>query len=161
MTNDRVAQLEELGFSWEVRPGLERPRATWQQRYDELKLFHKQHGNFLVAADVDSELHSWCQEQRQRLKNLDRHQEDKSKRMGPDRVKALADLGFTKDVELADSPLSSNVKDDTDGGHFEMAKGGDDAKMPAKKRKVSTTYNNKKKKQKVVEEKKVGAVANV
>jgi hypothetical protein len=40
MTMERVALLDELGFSWEVRPSLERPRATWQQRLEELTEFH-------------------------------------------------------------------------------------------------------------------------
>lgn len=101
MTDERVALLNKLDFSWEVRPSLERPRATWQQRLEELKTFHEETGHFRVPAGTHPQLHSWCQEQKQRLKNLDKNEgKDSSKRMGPDRVKALEDLGFTKDLEL-------------------------------------------------------------
>lgn len=101
MTPERVAKLDDLGFSWEVRPCLERPRATWQQRYDELRDFYTDNHHFLVPAGEKPQLHSWCQEQKQRLKNLEKNGKDVSKRMGPERQKMLEELGFTKDVVLA------------------------------------------------------------
>jgi len=101
MTQDRQALLDELGFSWEVRPSLERPRATWYQRLDELRFFHKEHGNFKMNVSDWPQLLSWCHEQRQRLRLLEKNDgKDLSKRMGPERVKALQDLGFDKDTEL-------------------------------------------------------------
>ena len=103
MTKERIDLLNDLGFSWEVRPSLEHPRATWQQRFDELKQFYTMHQHFRVPQDTHPQLHSWCHEQKQRLRNVDRTGKDVSRRMGPDRIESLAGLGFTKDVELAES----------------------------------------------------------
>jgi hypothetical protein len=101
MTDERVALLNQLDFSWEVRPKLERPRATWAQRLDELQHFHDEYHHFHVPVDAMPHLHAWCLEQKQRLKNLDGpNWADTSKRMGPDRVAALHAMGFTKDVDL-------------------------------------------------------------
>jgi hypothetical protein len=101
MTQERVDLLDKLKFSWEVKPSLDRPRATWQQRFDELRAFHKAHGHFRIPAGDQPQLHSWCQEQKQRLKNIDKNKgKDGSKRMGPDRVEALLNLGFTGATEL-------------------------------------------------------------
>jgi hypothetical protein len=102
MTQDRVELLDQLQFSWEVRPSLERPRATWQQRLDELKDFFAAQQHFRVPPGSHPQLHSWCQEQKHRLKNVEKNSgKDVSRRMGPDRVVELHDMGFTKDVELA------------------------------------------------------------
>lgn len=101
MTEERVKLLDGLDFNWEVRPSLERPRASWQQRYDELKVFHQENGHFMVDAGLSPMLHSWCQEQKQRLRNIDKIGKDTTKRMNPDRVEQLLEIGFTKDVTLA------------------------------------------------------------
>jgi hypothetical protein len=112
MTQERVDLLDKLGFSWEVRPSLERPRATWQQRMDELKEFHIEHKHFRVPSGTHPQLHSWCQEQRIRLRNLVKNKgKDVSKRMGPDRINQLAKIGFTKDVEIVD-PNDKAAKDE-------------------------------------------------
>ena len=108
MTQDRVDLLDKLGFSWEVRPGLERPRANWQQRLDELREFHTTHQHFKVPPETRPQLRSWSQEQKKRLELIDRSGKDTSKRMGPERVAALAELGFTKDVELG-APASASA----------------------------------------------------
>jgi hypothetical protein len=104
MTEERIDLLNQLNFSWEVRPSLERPRAAWHQRFDELQEFYGTYKHFRVPHSTHRHLHAWCQEQKQRLKNVDKSGKDASKRMGPDRVKALIDLGFTKDVDLAATP---------------------------------------------------------
>jgi hypothetical protein len=102
MTQERVELLDQLQFSWEVRPSLERPRATWQQRLDELKDFFAVEQHFRVPPGSHPQLHSWCQEQKHRLKNVEKNSgKDVSRRMGPERVVELHDMGFTKDVELA------------------------------------------------------------
>lgn len=101
MTQARIDLLNQLDFSWEVRPSLERPRATWQQRLDELTHYNKEHGHFMVDPNRMPQLSAWCQEQRQRLKQLEKnHGKDTSKRMNPDRVKALREIGFTKEAQL-------------------------------------------------------------
>jgi hypothetical protein len=104
MTGDRIAMLDELGFSWEVRPSLERPRATWHQRLDELQVYHGNYGHFQVDPEAFPQLHVWCQEQKQRLNLLEKNNgKDVSRRMNPERVQALAWIGFTKDTELLES----------------------------------------------------------
>lgn len=104
MTQERIELLDQLGFSWEVRPSLERPRATWQQRLEELQAYHKSYGNFLVDPLVMPQLHAWCHEQRNRLKLLDKNNgKDLSKRMNPERAQALQAVGFTKDTILLDA----------------------------------------------------------
>lgn len=111
MTQDRVQLLDKLEFSWEVRPSLERPRATWQQRMDELKDFHEIQSHFRVPPGTHPQLHSWCQEQKHRLKNLQKNKgKDASKRMGPERVKQLTEIGFTMESEVADP------EDNVEGG---------------------------------------------
>jgi hypothetical protein len=120
MTMERVALLDQLGFSWEVRPSLERPRATWQQRLEELTEFHNKtsesesaSSHFLLDPSRMPHLHAWAQEQKYRLKLLERNNgKDVSKRMGPERVDALKQLGFDKNVELNDSePFAVQVEE--------------------------------------------------
>jgi len=122
MTKERIAMLDALGFQWEVRPAFERPRATWQQRYDELRIFHMKHGHFRVTPDTtkgdnpdaDPLLHAWALEQRARLRNIEAKGKDSSRRMGPDRVDALARIGFSRDVDLVDAlPAKGPPKKET------------------------------------------------
>lgn len=116
ITQERIDLLDELGFSWEVRPSLERPRATWHQRCDELNDFYLKNGNFLVNPVDMPQLHAWCHEQKQRLKLLDKNNgKDITKRMNSERVHALQKLGFTKDVELleAGATAAAGVGDDS------------------------------------------------
>jgi hypothetical protein len=105
MTTERIAGLDQLGFSWEVRASLERPRATWQQRLEELSDYHKQHGNFQIPLGSMPQLHAWCWDQYQKLQTIDQHGTSAAKRMGPERIEALQTIGFTKDVELSGQPV--------------------------------------------------------
>lgn len=121
ISQERIALLDDLGFNWEVRPSMEQPRATWHQRYDELVEYYTKNGDFLVSPESHPKLYRWCTEQRSRLKKLESHSstEDvaeelpvpdggQSRRMGPDRVKLLADIGFTSSTILA-KPTSSSM----------------------------------------------------
>jgi hypothetical protein len=40
MTDERMAMLNSMGFVWEIN--------SWNEKFEELKLFHNQHGHFLV-----------------------------------------------------------------------------------------------------------------
>ena len=105
MTTERIAGLDQVGFSWEVRACLERPRATWQQRLDEVAEYHKQQGHFQIRSGSGMPLlQAWCWEQYQKLQTIDQHGSSAAKRMGPERVEALKAIGFTKDVELSEPP---------------------------------------------------------
>ncbi len=110
LNDERVALLDKLEFAWEVRPSLERPRTTWLTRLEELTEFYQTHKHFLIPADTMPQLHKWCQEQKQRLKLLEKNEgSDKTKRMGPERVTALHALGFNKDVDLGATPNTANA----------------------------------------------------
>lgn len=112
MTQERIDLLDQLGFSWEVRPSLERPRATWQQRLEELQAFHLEHGHFKVDPTSMPALNTWSHEQRHRLRLLEKNQgKDSSKRMNGDRVSALHSIGFTKDAELAEGAPPPKMED--------------------------------------------------
>jgi Helicase associated domain len=114
ITEERIALLDQLGFSWEVRPAMEQPRATWQQRYDELREFHEVHGHFLIPSDLYPKLHRWALEQRSRLQCLvgsgagttgeasPTGDNPSSRRMSADRIKALEEIEFTKDTALTE-----------------------------------------------------------
>ena len=122
ISQERIALLDDLGFNWEVRPSIEQPRATWHQRYDELVECTANNGNFLVSPETHPKLYRWCCEQRSRLKKLESHPSatsltkdllggpetdvGQSRRMGPDKVKLLAEIGFTGNATLA-NPVTS------------------------------------------------------
>lgn len=117
ISEDRIALLDQLGFSWEVRPALDRPRASWQHRLEELQAYaQRNHGSVQVDADEMPNLYAWCLEQRQRLLWYDKHNGD-DRRISPERVQALHAIGFTKDTDLfgseggslADSSPSKDV----------------------------------------------------
>lgn len=95
MTAERLKLLQDVGFSWEVRPAAG-PRLTWQQRFDELRLQKLHHGRFDSMEDPG--LLGWCLDQRSKLQALDRG--SKTVSLGPDRIQLLAAVGFTKDTEL-------------------------------------------------------------
>jgi Helicase associated domain len=103
MTTERIELLDQLGFTWDVRPALEQPRASWAQRLDELKAFFLDEGNFDVPFETHPKLHAWTHEQRTRLAHLAASGKEATRRMGLNRLQALHDLGFTKDTPL--SPL--------------------------------------------------------
>jgi hypothetical protein len=118
MTTHRYQLLQQLGFAWEVRPPLARPRATWQQRYDEMRHFHMTYGHLRIIDHeiVEPELIQWAQEQKARLRaiaNATIHSTSSSKeegtaataaaaarRLAPERVRLLQEIGFHKDVDL-------------------------------------------------------------
>ncbi|GKY98276.1 hypothetical protein MPSEU_000785200 [Mayamaea pseudoterrestris] len=105
MTPARTQLLDQLGFSWEVRQTLAGPRHTWRQRFSQCEDFFKVHGHFLIPPAEMPELWAWCVEQKLRLMNLHRHGTDATRtmktKMSQERVALLANLGFTKDVDLA------------------------------------------------------------
>eukprot|EP00980_Cylindrotheca_fusiformis_P021505 scaffold8353_cov138-Cylindrotheca_fusiformis.AAC.36 len=95
--------LNDLDFSWVVRATLERPRATWQQRLEELAEFKKANGHFKVDPISMPHLNKFCLDQRYRLRLLQKNDgKDVTKRMGPERVEALAAIGFSTSTELLD-----------------------------------------------------------
>lgn len=103
MTAERFALLNQLDFAWVVRAGLEHPRASWQQRFEELVQFYGRNGHFKVDASSMPQLNKFCLDQRYRLRLLKKKKGiDVTKRMGLERVRALARIGFTLETEILD-----------------------------------------------------------
>jgi len=130
MTIERFELLNQLDFAWVVRATLERPRASWQQRFEELVQFHGSNGHFKVDALTMPQLNKFCLDQRYRLRLLKKNEgKDVTKRMGPARAKALSEIGFTLDTVILDKdgeamkdkmPLRSEPclgSDETSGQH--------------------------------------------
>ena len=114
MTDERAALLNDLGFQWEVHPKAERPRATWDQRFTELKHFSDDYRHFHIPSETMPLLYGWAKEQKQRLRNMEKpemypDQMQSNKRIGPERLAALAAIGFTSDVDLGDGDDHSDV----------------------------------------------------
>lgn len=100
ITKERIALLDELGFSWEMRPALERARIPWRQRFEELRAYAQRHGGSVsVYPEESPDLHSWCMEQRARMHWSDRHKGD-DRRISAERLQLLKSIGFTKDTDL-------------------------------------------------------------
>mmetsp|Transcript_20488 Transcript_20488/g.56990 ORF Transcript_20488/g.56990 Transcript_20488/m.56990 type:complete len:124 (+) Transcript_20488:123-494(+) len=103
MTQHREDMLNELNFAWDVRNPLDRPRKTWLQYYDELTSCD----SFVVCPKENPLLHAWVYEQKYRLKWISQHgdtaamtstKEQMMNRMSADRIRKLAEVGFTKEA---------------------------------------------------------------
>lgn len=88
MPQDRINQLEELGFEWNVQ------YAKWWDQFNELKRYHQQHGDCLVPTTYPANqyLSNWVQRQRKLGKNETWDQE---------RMSALESLDFCWDAREA------------------------------------------------------------
>ncbi|GFH61991.1 hypothetical protein CTEN210_18467 [Chaetoceros tenuissimus] len=88
MTQERVAKLETLGFSWVLRS-----KDTWNERFEELKEFKAQQGHFNVPNkyDANKALGNWVQMQRQQYKRLSNGLKST---MTQERVEKLESIGF-------------------------------------------------------------------
>jgi Helicase associated domain len=105
----RVRQLDDAGFMWTSYR-----RVTWEQRFDQLRLYRQRHGTTVVSEDrgvrgvaggggggirvlspppIDADtvaLAQWVKKQRTT---------QRKKEMGPERVAMLDSIGFVWDVE--------------------------------------------------------------
>ena len=127
ITEERIDLLDQLGFSWEGRPSLERPRASWYQRLEELTLFQQKYEHFQVDPKYMPELHAWSHEQRQRLRHHHTGK-DVSKKLSEERVKELHAIGFTKDVPLNET--KSTAKPPPDATEVSLKKVAGNIKQP-------------------------------
>jgi hypothetical protein len=106
MTQGRIDLLDQLGFSWEVKPDPARPRVSWQVRFEELKDHYQKYGHFVVDPTSQPELYKWCCEQRMQLKGFDKPVppgKNARKRMSVERAKALNDIGFSKETRISET----------------------------------------------------------
>lgn len=118
MTEERVALLDSLGFSWEVRSRFEQTQTAsgWHQQFHELKQFVGQYHHHCVPVDIMPELRAWCSEQKQRLQFFYQQQEQHETLMDGsqlqslslEQAEALEGIGFTKDVHIGTEPYASS-----------------------------------------------------
>jgi len=85
---NRMTGLEGLGFTWTLRK-----RASWEERFEELKKYSQNH---LGSCDVPSHknykhLWTWCQNQRQAYR---RAMEEKGPEILPERLTLMESIGF-------------------------------------------------------------------
>jgi Helicase associated domain len=123
MTDERAELLDQLGFSWEVRPVAERAQFVWQERYNEVAALGGIQGNLVSQLENHPELHAWCIQQVRRLRfTRDNPQLTSHKALSPSRVQALHDIGITADTELTPSALDSfDISNDMGADdHFDM-----------------------------------------
>jgi hypothetical protein len=87
MTGDRIAALEEVGFSWDSH------RAAWEEKFNELVLFKAERGHCNVSSTFpeNPQLSIWVKGQRRQLK-LSRS--GKIAAINVERIAKLNDLGF-------------------------------------------------------------------
>ena len=91
LTDERIADLERIGFAWTVRPA--QTRAGWDERLQQLKEYIGRRGDSLVPYNYQENvsLAKWVEKQRNMYK---RRREGKSSQLTDYRVKALDELGF-------------------------------------------------------------------
>jgi hypothetical protein len=94
MTAARVAQLETLGFAWELSLGAAWDDTAWETQLAKLKAYKRRHGNCNVPQRwaEDPKLGGWVNMQRCYKKALDRG--EASPKMAVARVAKLEALGF-------------------------------------------------------------------
>jgi hypothetical protein len=86
LSDDRIAQLEELGFEWSVRD------KQWSIMFGRLKDYQKLHGHLTIEASdfVNEDLRQWLNEQRYFYKS-----DTMTHRLNDERIEALESLsGF-------------------------------------------------------------------
>lgn len=91
MTNDRIAALEAVDFSWESKN-----RVSWEQRYQDLIQFKDVHGHCNVPRNYenDQSLGRWAHLQREQYKKLENNNGEKSTTLTTERVQAMEAIGF-------------------------------------------------------------------
>jgi transposase-like protein len=93
ITEERIQKLQDIGFEWFL------PQCTpWDERFEELKAFQKEHGHCRVInnrQDKDSsdthQLYHWVRNQRVQFKLL---QQGKKSLSREERIQKLNDIGF-------------------------------------------------------------------
>eukprot|EP00578_Thalassiosira_sp_NH16_P027605 CAMPEP_0181101582 /NCGR_PEP_ID=MMETSP1071-20121207/13836_1 /TAXON_ID=35127 /ORGANISM="Thalassiosira sp., Strain NH16" /LENGTH=549 /DNA_ID=CAMNT_0023184453 /DNA_START=82 /DNA_END=1731 /DNA_ORIENTATION=- len=90
LTADRIRRLEELGFSWSVRP---EPVTTWNRKLQELKVYKATHGNCMVPQryQANPQLGTWVHTQRRQYKLM---MGGKKSSMTKEKANALDSIGF-------------------------------------------------------------------
>ncbi|KAL9182351.1 hypothetical protein ACHAXT_013003 [Thalassiosira profunda] len=106
MTEERVKELEGMGFRWTVRES----RTPWSQRFEELKAHKKQRGDCNVPNNWpdNQPLAAWVAKQRSQYRLYER---GSNSGLTEDRVKQLEELGFDWKYPAAKVPVHVGISD--------------------------------------------------
>ena len=88
MTDDRIAQLSELGFSWDKSTYLTK---TFDEKIQDLKAYKAEYGSCNVEKKHDSKLYQFCATARHSRKNPGKAGTIK---LTKERIAALDAIGF-------------------------------------------------------------------
>ena len=96
MTQDRIRQLNQLGFRWDTL------QESWLKRFNELERFQSIHGHCNVPSSSSSSsvkgrspLAAWVQHQRRKYRGLQsRDDSQEISKTASARINALNELGF-------------------------------------------------------------------
>lgn len=110
MNDDRIAQLEELGFVWALRGGSD---SAWKKRISELVEYRAIHGDSAVPGDyrANEKLASWATAQREQYRLM---QEGKPSSLDEEKVAELDTLQFSWD----DPKTAAAVEEGVDSAGF-------------------------------------------
>ena len=99
LTAERIRRLDDLGFTWQVRP---EPATTWHRRFGELRAYRAAHGNCDVPQRYRANLPlgTWVHTQRRQYKL---REGGKKNSMTREKIEALESIGFSWDAKLAHS----------------------------------------------------------
>ena len=116
MNEDRIAQLEELGFVWALRGGSD---SVWRKRISELMEYRALHGDTAVPADysANTKLANWAATQRAQYLLM---QEGKPSSLDEEKVAELDSLQFCWDEPKSDT-LEGVVESDAVAGALAAA----------------------------------------
>jgi len=110
LTAERIRRLDDLGFTWQVRP---EPATTWNKRLQELRAYRAAHGSCNVPQRYQANLPlgTWVHTQRRQYKL---RKEGKKNSMTQEKIEALESIDFNWDAKLAYSSAAPADKVTTD-----------------------------------------------
>jgi len=93
LTEERITQLEAVGFKWAAGTSVvkRRPRIqqSFSQRVDALRAYREKYGNVNIIRNVDPSLHSFCDNVR-----FGRSHPGKGMNISEERIRMLNEVGF-------------------------------------------------------------------
>jgi hypothetical protein len=110
LTPERIEKLNDVGFEWKIWT-----TEDWEQRYEELQEFKRQHGNFTVRRSENPQLCLWIQTQRAGYKNFERQFHAKQQKKANARAAAFrggtgVDTGSNQQGQDINQESSENTK---------------------------------------------------
>jgi len=134
LTDERMQLLDDIEFGVKVKRGRKSPKGLsecsnekkrmecldWEAMYQELKAFHKEHGNCTVPFRPTTKLRTWVVSQRKEYKKL---REGEDSFMTASRIQKLNDLGFnfqTKPVLTWDQRFTKLIEFKHRYGHIQV-----------------------------------------